>query len=98
MDNNQDYQTTQMSNLGVNASGNPLQMRGLMNVLKSSYHEGITLEELQVAVGTAIQQQLQQSLQGIDQASAQTVLSFLQGLDYTLTQDYNKTVRSDRTL
>ena len=98
MNNNQDYQTTQMSNLGVNASGNPLQMRGLMNVLNSSYHEGITLEELHVAVGTAIQQQLQQSLQGMDQASAQTVLSFLQGVDYTLTQDYNKTVRSDRTL
>ena len=98
MNNNQDYQTKQMSNLSVNASGNPLQMRGLMHVLSSSYHDGITLEELQIAVGTAVQQQLQQSLQGMDQASAQTILSFLQGLDYTLTQDYNKNVRSDRTL
>jgi response regulator of citrate/malate metabolism len=90
--------TPQLSDMEVKATGNPLQMRGLMHVLSSSYTEGMSLDDLQVAVGTAVQQQLQQSLQGLDPATAQSVMSFLQNVDYTLTLDYNKEVRTGKSM
>lgn len=89
--------TPQISDLGVKNTGNPLQMKGLMKVLSTSYSEGMSLEELQIAVGTAVQQQLQQSLQTLDPATAQSVMSFLQNVDYTLTLEYNKEIRTGRT-
>lgn len=90
--------TPQISDLEVKATGNPLQMRGLMHVLSTSYSEGMSLDELQMAVGTAVQQQLQQSLQTLDPATAQSVMSFLQDVDYTLTLEHNKEIRSGRTM
>ena len=90
--------TPQLSDMEVKATGNPLQMRGLMHVLSSSYTEGMSLDDLQVAVGTAVQQQLQQSLQGLDPATAQSVMAFLQDVDYTLVTEYNKEIRTGRTM
>ena len=90
--------TPQVSDMETKASGNPLKMRGLMHVLSSSYKEGMSLDDLQVAVGTAVQQQLQQSLQGLDPATAQSVMSFLQNVDYTLTLDYNEKVRTGKSM
>ena len=90
--------TPQLSDMEVKASGNPLKMRGLMHVLSSSYTEGMSLDDLQMAIGTAVQQQLQQSLQGLDPATAQSVMSFLQNVDYTLTLDYNKKVRTGKSM
>ena len=91
------YITPQINDLPTKASGNPLKMRGLMHVLSSNYTEGMSLDELQMVVGTAVQQQLQQSLQSLDPTTAQTVMSFLQGVDYTLTQEYNKAIRVGRS-
>ena len=90
--------TPQISDLEVKATGNPLQMRGLMHVLSTSYSEGMSLDELQMAVGIAVQQQLQQSLQTLDPATAQSVMAFLQDVDYTLTLEHNKAFRSGRTM
>lgn len=95
--NNQSI-TPQISDLGVNASGDPLKMEGLMHVLSKSYSEGMSLDELQVAVGTAVRQQLQQSLQNLDSATAQSVMAFLQDVDYTLATEYNKEIRTGRTM
>ena len=72
-------------------------MRGLMHVLSSNYTLGMSLNDLQVAVGTAVQQQLQQSLQSLDSATAKSVMAFLQSVDYTLTLDYNKEIRSGKS-
>ena len=94
----QNYITKQINDLPTNASGNPLQMRGLMHVLSSTYTKGMSLDELQMAVGTAIQQQLQQSIESLDLTTAQTVMNFLQGVDYTLTKEYNKEVHTGRTI
>ena len=58
----------------------------------------MSLDELHMAVGTAVQQQLQQSLQTLDPATAQSVMAFLQNVDYTLTLDYNKVIRTRRTM
>ena len=90
--------TPQLSDLEVKASGNPLQMRGLMRVLSTSYSEGMSFDEFQIAVGTAVQQQLQQSLQTLDPATAQSVMAFLQDVDYTLTLEHNRAIRSGRTM
>lgn len=86
--------TPQLSELGVKPSGNPLQMRGLMHVLSNVYTEGMSLDELQLAVGTIIQQQLTDAIQTMDPATVQTVMTFLQGVDYTLTLDNNKQIRN----
>ncbi len=93
-----DNQNIAPQQLSDKASGNPLKMRGLMHVLSASYSEGMSLDELQMAVGTAVQQQLQQSLQTLDPATAQSVMAFLQNVDYTLTLDYNKVIRTRRTM
>ncbi len=85
--------TPQVSELGTKASGDPLQMRGLMHVISTSYKEGMSLDDLKVAVASTIQQRLQQSLQNLDPATAQTVMSFLQNVDSTLVLDNNKIVR-----
>ena len=68
-----------------------------MHVLSSNYTLGMSLNDLQVAVGTAVQQQLQQSLQSLDSATAKSVMAFLQSVDYTLTLDYNKEIRSGKS-
>ena len=93
-----DNQNIAPQQLSDKASCNPLKMRGLMHVLSASYSEGMSLDELQMAVGTAVQQQLQQSLQTLDPATAQSVMAFLQNVDYTLTLDYNKVIRTRRTM
>ncbi len=88
----------QMSDLSAKASGEPLQMRGLMHVLSSNYTEGMSLDELQIAVGSVIKKQIQESLQNLDASSIQVVMSFLQSVDYTLTIDNNKEIRSGRSM
>ena len=88
--------TQQIDSMPVKDSGNPLQMRGLMHVLSSVYVEGMSLNDLQIAVGTVVQQQLQQSINSLDSASVQPVMNFLQNLDYTLTLEQNKEVIKGR--
>lgn len=94
--NNQSM-TPGIVDLEAKASGNFLQMRGLMHVLSSNYVEGMSLDELQMAVGTAVQQQLQQSINSLDPTTAQTVASFLQNLDYALTLEHNKEISAGRS-
>lgn len=88
----------QISDLPAHATGNPLQMRGLMHVLDLNYTEGMSLDELQTSVGSAIQQQLYKSLNGLDPATARAVMSFLQDVDSTLTLEYNKEVRTGKSM
>ena len=47
-----------VDNLQTQASGDPLKMRGWMHVLSSNYTEGMSLDELQMLIGTTVQQQL----------------------------------------
>ena len=69
-------------------------MRGLNHVLSVIYTEGMPLDELQIAVATAVQQELQRSIQNLDPIAARNVMDFLQGVDYTLTQEYNKEIHT----
>jgi hypothetical protein len=75
-----------------------LQMRGLNHVLSVIYTEGMPLDELQIAVATAVQQELQRSIQNLDPIAARNVMDFLQGVDYTLTQEYNKEIHTGRSM
>ena len=75
-----------------------LQMRGLNHVLSVIYTEGMPLDELQIAVATAVQQELQRSIQNLDPIVARNVMDFLQGVDYTLTQEYNKEIHTGRSM
>ena len=90
--------TPQISDLAAKPSGNPLQMRGLMHVLSTSYSEGMSLDELQMAVANAVRQQLQQSLQTLDPATAQSFMAFLQSIDNALVEGYNPVIRTGRTM
>lgn len=73
-------------------------MRGLNHVLSVIYTEGMPLDELQIAVATAVQQELQRSIQNLDPIVARNVMDFLQGVDYTLTQEYNKEIHTGRSM
>lgn len=96
--NDQYSVTPQIDDLSVKASGNPLQMRGLNHVLSAVYTEGMSLDELQIAVSTAVQQELQRSIQALDPMAVRNVMNFLQGVDYTLTQEYNKEIHTGRSM
>ena len=60
-------------------------MRGLNHVLSVIYTEGMPLDELQIAVATAVQQELQRSIQNLDPIAARNVMDFLQGVDLAKT-------------
>ena len=74
-------------------SYNPLEMRGLMHVLNYNYKEGMPLRDLQVSVGSAIKQQLQQEIQKLDSETARTVMMFLQEIDSNLSVKYNRQLK-----
>ena len=92
----QGYVTPQINDMPMKASGNPLQMRGLLHVMSSIYSDGMSLDDLQVSFGTVLQNELRDAIQGMDESQVQVIMSFLQKLDYKLTLDYNKTVRNKR--
>ncbi len=60
--------------------------------------EGMSLDDLQLAVVTAVSKQLEQSLEGLDPVIAQSVIKFLQSVDYNLSSGYNIAVRDGRTV
>ena len=95
---NNDYLTQQISDLEIKPSGNPLQMRGLMHAISVSYTDNQSLDDLQLSVGTIIQQQLQSTLEELDPISQQTVMNFLQKVDYNLVLENQKTVRDEKSL
>ena len=78
--------------LTVGGNGNPLQMRGLCHVVSACYEQGMTLDELQAKVGSAVQKELSMQLQAMDPASAKVVMEFLKTIDNGLTLDYNRDI------
>ena len=88
--------TPQLSELETKSSGNPMLMMGLMRAIDSIYTVGMSLDEVQVAIGAVIHQQLTNTLQTMDQVSAQVALDFLGKVDYALGIDYDKQVRNNK--
>ena len=76
----------------VIGSNNPLQMRGLLHVITKCYEKGITLDELEFRIGTAVQKELTSQLQSLDPSSAKIVMDFLMTIDNGLTLNYNKNI------
>ena len=95
MDNQDFVVTPPMSDLGVKSAGNPLQLRGLSDVISASYYDGIGKDELELIVASKVKEQLESSLESLQAADKQVVLSFLQGLDYNLTLNNAVQVRED---